>query len=134
MYGQGITRGKVAITGIEAATNQACAAIFPNDQVQTKYLYYFLENCYVAIRNFAHGANQKNLSADLIKSFPVAYPDSIDEQNETVKILGLLDKKISMHQEKKAVHQDLFRTLLYKLMSAKIRVDNCELSSVEQTT
>ena len=27
MYGQGITRGKVAILGIDATTNQACAAI-----------------------------------------------------------------------------------------------------------
>jgi type I restriction enzyme, S subunit len=32
MYGQGITRGKVAILGIEAATNQACVAIIPPDE------------------------------------------------------------------------------------------------------
>jgi len=38
MYGQGVTRGKVAITGIEAATNQACAGIFPLQKVRTKYL------------------------------------------------------------------------------------------------
>ena len=69
MYGQGVTRGKVAITGIEAATNQACAAIFPHAKVRTMYLYYFLEYNYDTIRNFAHGANQKNLSAELIKSF-----------------------------------------------------------------
>ena len=69
MYGQGVTRGKVAITGIDAATNQACAAIFPLAEVRTKYLYYFLEYNYDTIRSFAHGANQKNLSADLDKEF-----------------------------------------------------------------
>ena len=30
MYGQGITRGKVAKLGIDAATNQACAALLPS--------------------------------------------------------------------------------------------------------
>ncbi|WP_369333449.1 restriction endonuclease subunit S [Xylella fastidiosa] len=43
MYGQGVTRGKVAILGIEAACNQACAAMVPiNNLVHTRYLYHFL--------------------------------------------------------------------------------------------
>ena len=33
MYGQGKTRGKVAILGIEASTNQACGAIIPNTDI-----------------------------------------------------------------------------------------------------
>ena len=33
MYGQGVTRGRVAILGIEATCNQACAAINPHDDV-----------------------------------------------------------------------------------------------------
>ena len=94
MYGQGVTRGKVAITGIEAATNQACAAIFPHAKVRTMYLYYFLEYNYDTIRNFAHGANQKNLSAELIKSFPIAYPATAREQNEIAETLGIIDRTV----------------------------------------
>src|ERR1035437_4836668 len=33
MYGQGKTRGKVAMLGIEAATNQACAALLPKKEI-----------------------------------------------------------------------------------------------------
>ena len=127
MYGQGVTRGKVAITGIEAATNQACAAIFPHAKVRTMYLYYFLEYNYDTIRNFAHGANQKNLSAELIKSFPIAYPATAREQNEIAETLGIIDRKVSVSQSKKRQLQDLFRTLLHELMTAKARVHNLEI-------
>src|SRR5262249_11545681 len=38
MYGQGVTRGRVAILGIDAACNQACAAMNPSDNaILTKY-------------------------------------------------------------------------------------------------
>ena len=128
MYGQGVTRGKVAITGIDAATNQACAAIFPLAEVRTKYLYYFLEYNYDTIRSFAHGANQKNLSADLIKSFQIAYPSVAGEQREIAGALGIIDRRIAVAQTKKRQLQDLFRTLLHELMTAKTRVSNLSLS------
>ena len=131
MYGQGVTRGKVAITGIEAATNQACVAIFPMGEVRTRYLYYFLEYKYDTIRNFAHGANQKNLSADLIKSFPLAYPGKVKEQNEIADTLGITDRKISVARSKKSQLQVLFRTLLHELMTAKARIQDLEFSKQE---
>ena len=33
MYGQGKTRGKIAFFGIDATTNQACAAILPKEKI-----------------------------------------------------------------------------------------------------
>jgi len=48
MYGQGITRGRVGLLGIEAATNQACASITPTDKkrISSVFLYYFFEYHY----------------------------------------------------------------------------------------
>ena len=101
MYGQGITRGKVALLGIEASTNQACVAFFPNHEVDSKYLYYFFEYSYDDIRNFAHGANQKNLSANIIKAFPVSYPSDKKEQKEIARVLEELDNKNHIHLKNK---------------------------------
>ena len=131
MYGQGVTRGKVAITGIEAATNQACGAIFPLAEVRTKYLYYFLEYNYDTIRSFAHGANQKNLSADLIKSFPIAYPSVAGEQKEIADALEIIDRRVAVALTKKRQLQDLFHTLLHELMTARTRVPNLELPQLK---
>ena len=127
MYGQGITRGKVAILGIEAATNQACVAIFPNKKLGSKFLYYFFENQYENLRKLGHGANQKNLSADIIKVSIVAYPDDAAEQDEIIQVLEEADRKIQLIKKKKGALSDLFRTLLHQLMTAQIRVNNLEL-------
>ena len=121
MYGQGVTRGKVAILGIEAACNQACAAINSNDNmVDTKYLYYYLSFRYEVIRSLAHGGQQQNLNLNIVRDFPVAYPNKKDEQCEIVTILDAIDHKINLHQKKRAILDDLFKTLLHELMIGKI--------------
>ncbi len=129
MYGQGITRGRVALLGIEAATNQACAAITPRDenQVSTEYLYFYLEFFYEKLRSRGHGANQKNLSMTLLKIFPVVFPD-IDSQYMIVTALKIIDAKIDMAVARKNSLQSLFRTLLHALMTAKIRVHSIALN------
>ena len=131
MYGQGVTRGKVAILGIEATCNQACAAINPHDNVvDTKYLYHFLSFRYEAIRRLAHGGQQQNLNMDIVRGLPIAYPNNPDEQGEIVAILDTIDRKIDLHQRKRAVLDDLFKALLHKLMTGEIRVGDLNLSII----
>lgn len=135
MYGQGITRGKVAMLGIEAACNQACAAIRPIDEeIQPRFLFHFLTHRYEALRQLSHGGQQQNLNLDIVRSFPVAYPTSDAEQKEIVEILDTIDRKIALHGEKKAVLEGLFKSLLHKLMTGEISVADLDLSAIEQTT
>ena len=77
MYGQGVTRGKVAILGIDAAINQACAAIMPNfEKINQKYLFYLLQTKYEFLREIsdARGGNQSNLNAQVIKEIQIPLP------------------------------------------------------------
>jgi type I restriction enzyme S subunit len=129
MYGQGITRGRVGLLGIEAATNQACAAIIPLDPAKTltQFLYYFFEYSYERLRQLGHGANQKNMSATLIRSFPLTLP-SPNEQEEIAAALRVLDQKLTRHHKKLISNCALFRTLLHDLMTAKARVNNAALA------
>jgi len=127
MHGQGITRGKVAILGVEAATNQACAAIFPKKKPGSQFLYYFFENRYENLRMLGHGANQQNLNADIIKGVVVSCPSDLDEQAEIIQSLEAMDSKIQLIAKKRTALSDLFRTLLHQLMTAKMRVNNIDL-------
>jgi len=130
MYGQGITRGRVALLGIEAATNQACAAIMPTSskRISSPFLYYFFEYHYENLRKLGHGANQRNMNAALIRGFPTAFPKP-NEQAEIVTALEALDAKRLLHGRKRIQLQDLFRTLLQELMTAKTRVHELEITA-----
>ena len=72
MYGQGTTRGKVGILAIEAATNQACAAIVPKaGLIESEFLFYVLEASYTRIRRLSNTGSQENLNSTLIREIPV---------------------------------------------------------------
>ena len=128
MYGQGVTRGKVAILGIEATCNQACAAISPNDgTVDSKYLYHFLLFRYESIRQLAHGGQQQNLNLEIVRNLPIPIPPDKDLQGEVVDILDAIDRKIDLHRRKRAVLDELFKALLHKLTTGEIRVGELDL-------
>lgn len=77
MYGQGVTRGRVAILEIEAAINQAVAAIKVNEKlIISEFLYFQLVGLYDYLRKIsdARGGNQSNLNAKLIKDLKIAVP------------------------------------------------------------
>ncbi len=90
MYGQGVTRGRVAILGIDATINQACAAFLIKDKkaLNTNYLFFTLQNMYqqIRLRSDGHGGNQSNLSATIIKEFQIPLPP-IEEQQTIVKAI-----------------------------------------------
>ena len=133
MYGQGVTRGRVGLLGIDAATNQACAAITPFDerQISTHFIYYYLEFHYEDLRQMGHGANQRNLNAALIKGFHISFPNQ-EEQLQIVEVLEVLESKKKLHQSKHAALTDLFRTLLHHLMTAQIRVNELDLDFLNE--
>lgn len=131
MYGQGVTRGKVAVLGIDAACNQACAAITPKDNaILPRYLYHFLSWRYEAIRSLAHGGQQQNLNLEIVRDLPVAYPPATDEQQEVITILDTIDRKIELHRAKRTVLEELFSSLLHKLMTGEISESNLDLSAL----
>ena len=77
MYGQGVTRGRVAILGIDAAVNQACAVFqLKGNTVDNGYLFRVLQSRYEDLRKVsdARGGNQSNLSAQVLKEYSIPLP------------------------------------------------------------
>lgn len=131
MYGQGVTRGKVGILGIEASCNQACAAMTPTDNsVLPRYLYHYLTSRYEAIRSLAHGGQQQNLNLDIVRKIDFPVPSTNDEQQEIVDVLDALDRKIDLHRRKREVLDQLFKSLLHKLMTGEVSVADLDLSAL----
>ncbi|GHV63437.1 hypothetical protein AGMMS49587_13470 [Spirochaetia bacterium] len=89
MYGQGVTRGKVAILEINAAINQACAAITrKSDDINNDFLFYMLSSKYEYLRQIseARGGNQSNLNAQVIRDITIALPPTEVQREIVTKI------------------------------------------------
>ena len=76
--------------------------------------------------------SQSNISATRLKGFAVPLP-CIEEQAEIVAQAEALEVKLMTHRRKHESLQDLFRTLLHELMTAKIRVHCAESQEKEKT-
>jgi type I restriction enzyme S subunit len=74
-----------------------------------------------------------NLNTGTIDSLPIPLPPMLEEQREIVGILDAIDRKIDLHQEKRAVLDELFKALLHKLMTGEIRVGDLDLSALALT-
>lgn len=100
MYGQGKTRGKAALLGIEAATNQACAAILPREGIIPAYVFQNLVSRYDEFRGLSNSGGQENLSQGLICELPFPYPKDVAEQQRISDFLTSIDTLITDQTDK----------------------------------
>ena len=121
LYGQGKTRGKVALLGIEATTNQACAAILPGNKIDPLFTFANLCGRYQEMRALSNAGGQENLSQGLIRDLPLSYPTDPDEQGKIVSCLSSLDAQIAAEFEKLAALKTHKKGLMQQLFPAAER-------------
>ena len=121
MYGQGKTRGKVAILGVEATTNQACGAIIPKkEKLNELFLFQNLAGRYDEIRDLSNQGGQENLSGGIIKDIPLKIP-TLQEQTKIATFLTAVDEKLQALKEKKSLLEQYKKGVMQQLFSQKLR-------------
>jgi type I restriction enzyme S subunit len=135
MYGQGNTRGRVAILKIEAAFNQACLAISPLNNLNVYFLYYYLISAYKYIRDTGNESSQMNLSAGIIGKINILVPNLEEQQ----KIVQYLDHKTTQIDQQKAKIKEAiellkeYRTsLITNAVTGKIDVSQIAIPSPQK--
>ena len=121
MYGQGQTRGRVAMLGIEASTNQACAAIICSKKLNPHFCYHYLSSQYEKIRTIGNEGSQKNLNGQIIKDILIPCPN-LEEQEQIALVLSTVDEKITLLAKQKSETQKLKKGLMQKLLTGEWRV------------
>lgn len=92
MYG---SIGKLGITGIECATNQAIAFCRPNEAVVSlRYLYHALFDAKPRLLALGQGGAQQNISQSVLKEFQIA----LAPKNEQARIANQLDTLLARIQ------------------------------------
>lgn len=116
MYGQGKTRGKVAKLGIDAAINQACAAIVVDEGMDADFVFQNLSSRYDEIRSISNQGGQENLSGAIVKKIPFSYPDKkTNEQQKIADCLTSVDDLITAEAQKLEALKDHKKGLMQQL-------------------
>lgn len=131
MYGEGKTRGTAAELGIDATTNQACAAVVLHDSSLRPWVRLVLDANYSKLRRLAAGGVQPNLNLSVVKAIEIPLPG--DELRE--ELLGRRGEMDVAHarlrcelvasQRRSAA---LRRSLLAAAFSGRLTSDIVELS------
>ena len=97
MYGA--TAGKASLLKIEACTNQAICAIFPNDNYCPQFIKYSIDNLYDYLVGISSGSARDNLSQAELKDLELIVPQTRKEQEVLASTLSLLDQKIELNRQ-----------------------------------
>lgn len=88
----GATIGKLGQLKIETTTNQACCVLSDSDDIENRYLFYYLLGSREYIISKAYGGGQPNISQDLIKQLYVPTPTKSEQR----KIVQFLDHQTTI--------------------------------------
>ena len=115
MYGEGKTRGQVTELRIEAASNQACAAIIPYISTTKNFVKLYLLANYYQFRRLAEGGNQPNLNLGKISALFIPLPP-IQEQQRIVKQYEFILESIELLEASKALLEGRINLLKSKIL------------------
>ncbi len=115
MYG---SIGKMGITGIKCATNQAIAHCIPDtSKVSLAYLFYALKAIQDDLLGRGQGLAQKNISQTILKAWTIALPP-LDEQKRIVakvdELMALCDRLEAQLKERDVKQAALAKAALAK--------------------
>lgn len=123
MYGQGKTRGNVGLLKIKAATNQACAALLPSDNINQLFLFYALKYSYSFLRSLARGGNQENLNLKIVGDLQMILPDR-QLQDIYERIVDKIDILMVHYTKNYILLNELYSSLGKKALKGELEIAN----------
>lgn len=100
-------------------------------QLVPEYLNYYLnwDTTQRRLKMLAsRGVSQSNINATKLRGFAIPSPSSLVQQ-KIASILSAVDEKIEKEENDKKALEELFKTLLHELMTAKLRVNHPEVKA-----
>jgi type I restriction enzyme S subunit len=118
------TVGKPVINKIPVAITQNMIGIIPNKEIMNlEFLYYALENVRNKLWKYTDLSVHKHITASEAKKILILHP-TLPEQQEIAEILQTIDQKIEIEKKKKELYEELFKTILNKIMNEEIMVND----------
>lgn len=134
--GMGLARDlPVAVITRPMAFNQDVKALVSQHGYSGSYLrsavYAGKDRLLSQLATSAHGTKTLNLHD--LSTFVIPTPPTTEEADEVAAVLETLDRRIDLHRRKRDVLDQLFKSLLHKLMTGEVSVDDLDLSALPKT-
>jgi type I restriction enzyme, S subunit len=118
--GQGLTRGRTALLGIDATTNQSVVGVFCSKSIVNNiFLWYYLQNQYWNLRSISQGSNQAGLNLEILNSFRIMLPPIL-EQQKIASIFSKVDELIQKTDQIIEQSQRLKKGVMQRLLTKGI--------------
>jgi len=128
----GSTIGKVGITVEDkATTNQQINSVIVNNDYDPYFVAYLMDYKSEYIASFASPSPVPILSKGKFEEINIMLSSDIEEQREIARALMTIDETIEIHTAKKSALQDLFKSMLNKLMTGEVRVKDLDIDVSE---
>ena len=119
--------GYVALLRRPMAFNQGCKGIVIKDKsIVSLFVYYFLLSKAKLLQELGTGSTFRELATSDLENFKLPLPP-LSEQQEIAEILQTIDQKIEIEKRKKDLYEELFKTMLNKIMNQEIDVEKMEV-------
>ena len=77
---------------------------------------------YLNLNDYISGATRGKLNQSTMRNIKIPLPP-LPEQQEITEILQIIDQKIEIEKKKKELYEELFKTMLHKIMSQEIDIN-----------
>ena len=113
----------------KSATNQQINSIIVKDKYEPFFIAYLLLYLSEHIASFASSSPVPIISKGKFEKIQVVICKDKYKQQEIANIIKIIDKKIEFGSSKKSALQDLFKTMLNKLMAGEVRVQHADIDT-----
>lgn len=128
--GAAIATNKKRFTNSWSVFDPNVIGVVPGDSINPGYLFHWFQS--FDLRTITEPGPTPQLNKKHLDPLLIPTPADAEEQREIAALLDAMDRKIALHRQKRAVLEELFQSLLHKLMPGESRVADLDLSVLVQ--
>jgi len=128
--GAAIATNKKRLTTEWSVFDPNVIGVIAGDPLDRRYLFHWFQA--FDLRTITEPGPTPQLNKKNLEPLLLPVPPQREEQAQIAEVLDAIDRKIDLHRRKRAVLEELFKSLLHKLMTGEVRVADLDLSALPE--